>query len=77
MTMGWRHAALISGSLFLLIGVPLTLMVRKSPESMGMAPDGEPLESAETRAAGPHQPAAFSVATTRRLRRYARRFSGR
>jgi sugar phosphate permease len=70
-TMGWRHAALISGSLFLLIGVPLTLMVRKSPESMGMTPDGEPLESAETRAAGPHKPAAFSdrhVTATQALR---------
>jgi sugar phosphate permease len=70
-TMGWRHAALISGSLFLLIGVPLTLMVRKSPESMGMTPDGEPLESAETRAAGPNKPAAFSdrhVTATQALR---------
>ena len=47
-TMGWRHAALISGVLFLVIGLPLTLMVRKSPESMGLAPDGEPLERAES-----------------------------
>ena len=69
-TMGWRHAALVSGVLFLLIGVPLTLMVRKSPESMGMAPDGEPLESAETPAAGPDK-AAFSnrhVTATQALR---------
>jgi len=51
-TQGWRHAAWISGTLFLLIGVPLTLMVRKSPESMGLAPDGEPVESAENRAGG-------------------------
>jgi sugar phosphate permease len=69
-TMGWRHAALVSGSLFLCIGVPLTLMVRKSPESMGLAPDGEPLESAETRAAGPDK-AAFSdrhITATQALR---------
>jgi sugar phosphate permease len=69
-TMGWRHAALTSGVLFLVIGLPLTLMVRKSPESMGMAPDGEPLESAATRAAGPHK-AAFSdrhVTATQALR---------
>src|ERR1041384_4950024 len=33
-TMGWRQSALISGVLFLVIGLPLTLMVRKSPESM-------------------------------------------
>jgi sugar phosphate permease len=43
---GWRQAALISGILFLVIGLPLALTIRKSPESMGMAPDGEPLESA-------------------------------
>jgi len=46
-TLGWRQSALISGLLFLVIGLPLTLMVRKSPESMGLAPDGEPLERAE------------------------------
>jgi MFS family permease len=70
-TMGWRHAALISGSLFLLIGVPLTLMVRKSPESMGMAPDGEPLESADTRATSVDKPITLSdrhVTATQALR---------
>jgi MFS family permease len=70
-TMGWRHAALISGSLFLLIGVPLTLMVRKSPESMGMAPDGEPLESADTRATSVDKPTTLSdrhVTATQALR---------
>src|SRR5690242_2132840 len=70
-TMGWRHAALISGSLFLLVGVPLTLMVRKSPESMGMAPDGEPLESADTRATSVDKPITLSdrhVTATQALR---------
>jgi len=70
-TMGWRHAALISGSLFLLVGVPLTLMVRKSPESMGMAPDGEPLESADTRATSVDKPTTLSdrhVTATQALR---------
>ncbi len=47
-TVGWRQSALMSGVLFLVIGLPLTLMVRKSPESMGLAPDGEPLERAES-----------------------------
>jgi len=47
-TVGWRQSALISGVLFLVIGLPLTLMVRKSPESMGLAPDGELLERAES-----------------------------
>ncbi|HEX9453560.1 MAG TPA: MFS transporter [Candidatus Binatia bacterium] len=42
-TVGWRWSAMISGILFLVIGLPLTLMIRRSPESMGMAPDGRPL----------------------------------
>ena len=70
-TVGWRQSALISGVLFLVIGLPLTLMVRKSPESMGMAPDGEPLESADTRAASADKPAALSdrhVTATQALR---------
>lgn len=58
-TLGWRHSALISGVLFLVIGLPLTLMVRKSPESMGLTPDGEPLERAEpTPSADGNKPAA-------------------
>ncbi len=47
-TVGWRHSAMISGSLFLLIGLPLTFLIRRSPESMGMAPDGGPLESVDS-----------------------------
>ena len=40
---GWRAGAFIAGTLFLLICVPLSFGVRRSPESMGMLPDGEPL----------------------------------
>jgi len=38
---GWRWGAIIAGSLFLLIGIPLGLGVRPSPESMGLLPDGD------------------------------------
>ncbi len=51
-TVGWRWSAVISGCLFLLIGLPLTFMLRRSPESMGMAPDGEPLDSGGNQQAG-------------------------
>jgi sugar phosphate permease len=47
-TLGWRQSALISGLLFLVIGLPLTFLIRRSPESMGMAPDGAPIESVES-----------------------------
>lgn len=41
-TWGWRRAAFLNGIAFLLIGLPLALFVRTSPESMGLRPDGDP-----------------------------------
>jgi MFS family permease len=38
--LGWRHAAFLSG-IGVLALVPLVLLVRRSPESMGLLPDGE------------------------------------
>ena len=38
---GWRPTALISGVALLLLVLPLALIVRRSPESMGLLPDGE------------------------------------
>lgn len=37
---GWRQAAFGCGIAFIVIGMPLALMVRRSPESMGLEPDG-------------------------------------
>ena len=39
---GWRSAAFGAGIIFLLAGLPLALLVRRSPESMGLQPDGDP-----------------------------------
>jgi MFS family permease len=39
---GWRQAAFGCGIAFILIGLPLALLVRRSPESMGLRPDGDP-----------------------------------
>src|SRR5262245_12054517 len=38
---GWRWAAVLTGISFLLIGLPLAAPVRRSPESMGLLPDGD------------------------------------
>jgi MFS family permease len=38
---GWRWGAAIAGALFLVIGPPLSLTIRRSPESMGLLPDGD------------------------------------
>ncbi len=39
--LGWRSAALLSGGVIFLT-IPLVLLIRRSPESMGLLPDGEP-----------------------------------
>jgi MFS family permease len=39
--LGWRSAALLSGGAIFLT-LPLVLLIRRSPESMGLLPDGEP-----------------------------------
>ncbi|MGH2394734.1 MAG: MFS transporter, partial [Candidatus Limnocylindria bacterium] len=44
--LGWRTAAFLSGLVVLML-LPLVLFVRRSPESMGLLPDGEPREAAE------------------------------
>jgi OFA family oxalate/formate antiporter-like MFS transporter len=38
---GWRWGAAAAGMAFLLIGLPLCLTIRNSPESMGLLPDGD------------------------------------
>ena len=43
---GWRPAAFACGIAFIVIGLPLALSVRRSPESMGLQPDGDPLPPA-------------------------------
>ena len=55
-TWGWRYGAFLSGLGLILIGVPVALLVKRSPESMGLAPDG----------AAPEEKDATPVKTTRR-----------
>src|SRR5262245_24911582 len=57
--LGWREAAFLSG-LVVLAMVPLVLVVRRSPESMGLLPDGE--------SRVPRQPSGVPSGRVRRLR---------
>ncbi len=41
-TWGWRRGALLAGISLLMIGIPLASFVRRSPELMGLLPDGDP-----------------------------------
>jgi len=47
LTVGWRQAAILSGVVVLLL-LPLVWLVRRSPESMGLLPDGELSQDAAT-----------------------------
>jgi MFS family permease len=38
---GWRWGAAMAGLAFFLVGLPFALVIRRSPESMGLLPDGE------------------------------------
>src|SRR4029453_1655276 len=40
-SVGWRWAAFASGCIFLLVCLPLSFQVKRSPESVGLLPDGE------------------------------------
>jgi MFS family permease len=38
---GWRWGAFLAGGAFLLICIPLSLQIKRSPESIGLRPDGD------------------------------------
>lgn len=40
-SMGWRWAAFASGCIFLLVCLPLSFQLKRSPESIGLLPDGD------------------------------------
>jgi MFS family permease len=42
---GWRYGAFITGIGLIVTGVPVALYVKRSPESMGLVPDGMPIEA--------------------------------
>ncbi len=40
-SIGWRETAFLSGVVILIVGLPLTQVLRSSPEEMGLRPDGD------------------------------------
>jgi MFS family permease len=42
---GWRQAAFACGIVFMVVGMPLALLVRRSPESIGLLPDGDRVQA--------------------------------
>jgi MFS family permease len=64
LALGWRGAFGVLGLAVVVIGVPLALLVvRESPESVGMAPDGEAATSAVLSMQGERTPLGAAVST--------------
>jgi sugar phosphate permease len=52
-SLGWRWAAFLCGCIFLAVCLPLSFKVRRSPESMGLVPDGESSNPGEPNSPSP------------------------
>ena len=61
---GWRWGAAIGGLLFLVVGLPLCLTIRRSPESMGLLPDGDKPAGPAPGKDGPEQTIKSEVEVT-------------
>jgi MFS family permease len=70
---GWRWGAALAGVSFLLIGMPFALTIRRSPESMGMLPDGDVPVTPRVVAGAETQPrmSETDVTVTEALRSFA------
>src|SRR5439155_2155965 len=56
-SIGWRWAAFASGCIFLAVCLPLSFQLKRSPESMGMLPDGESAPTAAGASSAPDETA--------------------
>jgi MFS family permease len=70
-TWGWRMGAAFGGVLFLVIGLPLCLTIRRSPESMGLLPDGDQPAGQAPGQAGPTIKSEVEVTVAEALRSFA------
>jgi MFS family permease len=70
---GWRWGAALAGVLFLIFGIPLCLTIRRSPESMGLRPDGdsEPAARRESNPAQEANPAEADFTVKQAIRSFA------
>ena len=44
---GWRSAAFVSGVIIIAVVIPMSFLIRRDPESMGLRPDGDPIPDDE------------------------------
>ena len=58
---GWQTASLVAGTTILTLALPLAFLVRNTPESAGLLPDGHSVESPERQGRDPEQGSASHV----------------
>ncbi len=58
---GWRNAWVVLAFVIWVVLVPIVLLVRRSPESVGLLPDGEPTRQPEEQALGAQTTTAQEV----------------
>jgi len=46
--LGWRNGAILAGLMILIVALPSALPMKRSPEVMGLKPDGQPLSGKQT-----------------------------
>lgn len=68
---GWRWGAAIGGVLFLVVGLPLCLTIRRSPESVGLLPDGDQPAGPAPGKAGPTIKSEVDVTVAEALKSFA------
>ena len=61
---GWRWGAVVAGITFLVIGLPICSTIRRSPESMGLLPDGDAPRTPRRTATAAAQPPRTEVEVT-------------
>ena len=61
LTHGWRNGAICAGLMILTIAIPAALPMKRSPEALGLYPDGRPPLEVKPEAPNPLCPAATEV----------------
>jgi MFS family permease len=70
---GWRWGAALAGISFFVVGIPLCLTIRRSPESMGLLPDGDgaPTARQDSDQGQPSVASAIDFTATQAIRSFA------
>jgi MFS family permease len=61
--LGWRSTAMICGASLLVVGIPLSLIVRDRPEDMGLLPDGMDPSELKSATVGGSSPEGLGLET--------------